>query len=120
VRGTLVSTTVVAFFLLALPAGAAEVTGKWTFDVELDVGSGSPTFVFEQDGENLTGTYSGRLGEAKLKGTVKGDQIEFSFDTNYGTVRYEGTVEGPDQMKGTADYAGQASGTWTAERAKQD
>jgi hypothetical protein len=111
-------TTAVAVLFLALPAGAADVTGRWIFEVELDIGSGSPTFVFEQDGESLTGTYSGRLGEAKLKGTAQGDQIQFGFDTSYGAVKYEGTIEGPNNMKGTADYAGQASGTWTAERAE--
>jgi hypothetical protein len=111
---------VVAFLLPSLSAGTAEVTGKWIFDVELDMGSGRPVFVLEQDGESLTGTYSGRLGKAKLKGTVKGGQIQFSFDTDFGTVRYEGTIEGPNNMKGKADYAGQASGTWTAERTKQD
>ena len=117
-RGTLVCATVVAFLLPVLPAGAAEVTGKWTFHVKLDMGSGSPTFVFEQDGEELAGTYSGRLGEAKLEGTVKGDQIQFSFATSYGAVKYEGTIEDSNNMKGKADYAGQASGTWTAERAE--
>jgi len=97
---------------------AADVTGKWTFSVQLDMGSGSPTFVFEQDGENLTGTYSGEAGQAKLKGTVKGNEIQFSFDSDFGVVKYEGTIEDADSMKGTADYAGQASGTWTAKRAK--
>jgi hypothetical protein len=109
---------VVAIVLAALPAAAAEVTGKWTFSVQLDMGSGSPTFVFEQDGENLAGTYFGQAGEAQLTGTVKGNQIRFSFETTYGTVTYEGTIEDDGMMKGTVDYGGQASGTWTAKLAE--
>ena len=66
--------------ILALSALAHDVSGKWTFNVETDAGSGSPTFVFKQDGEKLTGTYSGMFGTADLAGTVKGDGIEFSFE----------------------------------------
>ncbi len=119
-RGTILSTAlvVVALLLLCLPAEAADVTGKWTFEVQLDMGSGSPTFDFKQDGENLTGTYSGQAGKAKLKGTVKGDQIQFSFDSEFGTIKYEGTIENANSMKGKSDYGGQTSGTWTAKRAQ--
>jgi hypothetical protein len=110
--------TVLAIVIAALPAAAADVTGKWTFSVQLDMGSGSPTFVFQQDGEKLTGTYSGQAGEAQLTGTVEGNQIQFSFESTFGTVTYEGTIEDDGTMKGTADYGGQAGGTWTAKRAE--
>ena len=107
---------------LALPLVAADVTGKWTFQVDLDMGSGSPMFTFEQDGEQLTGTYSGALGSAPLKGTVKEDRIEFTFEGDYDgqqfTVQYTGTISADETMKGKCDYAGQASGTWTARRAE--
>ena len=61
-------------------AAKIDVTGKWTFTVETSAGSGTPTVTLKQDGEKLTGTYSGALGEAKLTGSVKGDAIEFSFE----------------------------------------
>ena len=109
---------VLAVVIAALPAAAADVTGKWNFSVQLDMGSGSPTFVFQQDGEKLTGTYSGQAGEAELTGTVKENKIQFSFESAFGTVTYEGTIEEDGTMKGTADYGGQASGTWTAKRAE--
>ena len=66
--------------LCCTSAWAYDITGKWEFAVELDAGSGSPTFEFKQAGEKLTGTYNGLLGSAQLTGTVKGDAIEFSFD----------------------------------------
>ena len=32
--------------------------------------------MLKQSGEQLTGTYSGALGEAQVKGSVKGDKVE--------------------------------------------
>jgi hypothetical protein len=109
--------------LLALPLvlGAADVTGKWIFEVRLPVGSGSPTFTFRQDGETLTGRYSGALGEADVTGTVQGDEIRFQFtvkgDLGELTAKYTGKVSG-DAMKGRADY-GPAVGEGTFEGKRQ-
>jgi len=47
-------------------AAKTDVTGKWTFTVETGAGSGTPTMTFKQEGEKLTGHYSGQLGEADL------------------------------------------------------
>src|ERR1700689_599967 len=71
--------TLVLFFALAAMAFAADITGKWSFEVVLDAGSGSPNFEFTQSGESLTGMYHGQFGDAKLTGTVKGDRVEFTF-----------------------------------------
>jgi hypothetical protein len=96
-----------------------DVTGTWTFQVEFSGGSGSPTMTFKQDGEKLTGRYSGQLGEAALTGTVKGNAIEFAFDvTVEGTaahIVYSGTVE-KDTMKGTARLGDFGEATFTAKR----
>lgn len=115
----------VLFLLLlgwAAPADSADVSGVWLFEVQLDAGSGSPTFEFKQMGEKLTGTYRGQLGEAPLEGTLKGNQIRFSFKLSQGgdsvEVVYEGIVENADAMKGKATYGSFASGTWTAKRKK--
>ena len=106
---------------LAGMALAADVTGKWNFQVNLDVASGSPTFTFKQAGETLTGTYSGQLGSAKVSGAVKGDSIEFSFEAEFSgekvKAHYTGKIESPAKMSGSVDYAGLAKGTWTAEKA---
>lgn len=103
--------------MCAAGATAADISGKWSFSVELDLGSGNASFVFQQDGEKLSGTYSGVAGEAKLTGTVKGNQVEFQFEASQGgetqTVEYTGTIEGPDKMKGTTRYGSFAEGTWT-------
>ena len=106
--------TLLLLLVSAALSVAADVSGKWTFNVVLDAGSGSPTFEFKQSGEKLTGSYHGQFGEAPLTGTVKGDKVEFSFGGALGTVIYSGTIEGEAKMKGTCDYGGQAKGTFTA------
>lgn len=101
-------------------AGAVNVTGVWNFAVETSAGSGSPTFTFKQDGENLTGTYKGQFGEAPLTGTVKGAEVKFTIKVNAQgqdlTINYVGKIEGKDGMKGTATFGELGEGTWTAKR----
>ncbi|PYT11981.1 MAG: hypothetical protein DMG59_24800 [Acidobacteria bacterium] len=106
--------TLAAFFFSAVVALASDISGKWTFNVVLDAGSGSPTFEFKQDGEKLTGQYHGQLGEADVTGTVKGDKVEFSFGGSGGTAKYSGTLDGSTKMKGTVDYGELGKGTFTA------
>lgn len=97
----------------------ADVTGTWLFQVETAAGSGTPTMTFKQDGEKLSGQYSGQLGEAPLTGTVKGSAVEFSIDvTAEGSqihIVYSGTVE-KDSMKGKVTLAGFGEGTFTARK----
>ena len=96
---------------------AADITGKWNAEVETDMGSGTPVFEFNQTGEQLSGTYKGTFGEQKLTGTVKGDDVEWSFDNEQaGKVSYKGKLDGASKMKGTAIYGALGSGTFTASR----
>jgi hypothetical protein len=102
-------------------SGAADISGTWNFSVDLDNGShGDPTFVFKQEGEKLTGTYKGPLGEYKVTGTVTGAKAVFGFDFTQegvtGKATYTGTVENPTKMAGTVEFTGDArgNGKWTA------
>lgn len=100
-------------------AGAADISGTWNFSVDLEEGShGDPTFVFKQEGEALTGTYSGPLGEQKVTGTVRGDQAVFGFEfkNEDQTIKatYTGKIESPTKMTGTVEIGAQAKGKWTA------
>ena len=110
------------FLLTAALALAADVTGKWRFEVETSAGSGSPTFDLKQDGEKLTGTYSGALGEANVTGSVKGDDVEITFEAaptgDKVVVKYTGKLDGADKIKGTVDLGGLAKGTFTGEKQK--
>ena len=114
---------VVLVFGLALARGAAQakldVTGKWAFNVETAAGAGTPTMTFKQDGEKLTGHYSGQLGESDLTGTVKGADIAFTFNIDAGgqaiKATYTGTAE-KDAMKGKVVLEGLGDGSFTAKR----
>jgi hypothetical protein len=107
--------------VLSMAAYAASISGTWNAKVDLGGGQGgAPTFVLKQDGEKLTGTYSGALGDAPLTGTVKGNAVTFDFDAQGAKVHYEGKLNAEgNQMEGTCDYGGQASGTFTAKKAEK-
>lgn len=107
-RATLVALVIVC-------AGfAADISGSRQFSLQTPTTKGSPSFEFKQDGENLAGTYAGKFGKATLSGTVKGDQVEFSFDAPGGKFLYKGTVDGPTNMKGDFELVGKEKGTFTA------
>jgi hypothetical protein len=105
---------------LTAQASKVDVTGKWLFNVETAAGSGTPTITLKQDGDKLTGHYSGQLGEADLTGTVKGQEIAFKFSVdaqgNNLDCTYTGTIEGKDALKGKVNIAGLADGTFTAKK----
>ena len=122
--GRIAAVGAIVMLVLALsPVGAAQakvdVTGKWAFSVETSAGAGAPTFTFKQDGEKLTGHYTGTFGEADLTGTVKGADITFSFtvDAQGNALKetYTGTVD-KDTMKGKLVIEGLGEGTFTAKR----
>lgn len=120
-RGSVVVALCTAFAIgVAAQSSKVDVTGKWTFTVQTDAGSGTPTVTLKQDGEKLTGHYTGTFGEADLTGTVKGNEITFSFTADFSgmpiTSTYKGTIESATSMKGTLDIAGVGSGTFTAKK----
>jgi hypothetical protein len=100
-------------------SGTGTITGTWNATVETSQGTGSPTFTFKQDGEKLTGNYKGQLGEAPLMGTLKGNDISFSFNLNFQgqdfTITYTGKVEG-NSMKGKAMLGELGEANWTAKK----
>ena len=108
----------VLLFAATTLLAAADITGKWNAAVETEAGSGTPNFTFKQSGDSLTGTYSGQLGEAPITGTVKGDDVEFSFKISPQgdaiTVKYKGKLTGDKQIKGSVDLGGMGTGTFTA------
>lgn len=98
-------------------ADKVDVTGTWLVEVEINGMQGNPEFTLKQDGEKISGKYKGQFGNADVKGTIKGTDVEFSFDIQgEAKITYTGTVEKDGTMKGKANYADQATGTWTAKK----
>src|SRR3954466_15736656 len=100
-----------------------DVTGKWAFSVQSDVGNGTPTVTFTQKGDSISGRYSSQsLGERDFVGTVKNRKIAFGFTAEAGgqsfSMSFAGTIDGPDAMSGSVDFAGMATGTFAGKRQK--
>jgi len=107
----ILSGTLLAVGVLA----ATDISGTWDATVQTSAGNGTPTFVLKQDGDKLTGTYSGTLGNAAVTGTVKGSDVTLEFDVSGTKVKYSGKIDSAGtKMEGSCDYGGQASGTFTA------
>ena len=109
-------------FILLEAQEKFDLTGEWTFDVTTDQGSGSPTFVFKQTADKLTGKYKGLFGEADLNGTVTGRMFRFSFTADAqgqkATVVYEGEIESNNAVKGKVSLADLGTGTFVGKRTK--
>jgi hypothetical protein len=106
---------------LATAPAAADLSGKWQLELNIGGNTGSPTIDIKQEGEKITGVYSGRFGESKLEGTVKDNKIEFrvkiNAEGNELTVVYSGTVEANGTLKGKASFGDFGEGDWTGKRA---
>lgn len=65
--------------LLALSAFAADVSGKWKAEFPgRDGEMMTSNLTLKADGEKLTGTISGRMGESQIsEGKISGDEISF-------------------------------------------
>jgi hypothetical protein len=120
VRFSLILTILAAWSTTFAAQARTDVTGKWLFTVETSAGGGTPTITLKQDGDKLTGHYTGQLGESDLTGTVKGQELMFTFSVEVqGTAlvcTYAGTIENKDSLKGTVKIAPLGDGTFTAKR----
>jgi hypothetical protein len=118
--GLAIAIAALAAAIAAAQASKVDLTGKWAFNVQTDVGSGTPTVTFKQDGDKLTGHYVGQLGDVDLTGSVNGSDFTFSFSSdlqgNKMEVTYQGTIETKDSLKGTLSIAGLGNGSFTAKR----
>ena len=99
------------------------ITGVWKFVVDTLGGVGKPTFTFTQEGEKLTGSYIGPLGEKTVAGTIQNGKTVFHIDVNVNgedlTVTYSGTVVDEKNMKGSVKFGDNhegGEGTWTGKR----
>ncbi len=80
----------------AAAAWAADVTGKWSGEMNGPNGSITLTANFKQDGTKLTGTMDGPGGEPMQiqDGKVEGGKIVFAVAFNDMKIVHEGTING--------------------------
>ena len=100
------------------------VTGSWTMTLEMSMGTANPTLALKQDGEKLTGTYTGRYGTFDLLGSVKERAIQFTFNMSAEgqtvTMAFAGEIaEDGQTMKGSAQLDEMGDATWSAKKEKE-
>jgi opacity protein-like surface antigen len=102
---------VVGLLLLAAPAFAADVDGKWAGTVNTPMGDLPVQYEFKADGTTLTGTTLGfDGGSIPIKnGKVDGEKISFTVTFDIGgmtlDLNYTGVVSA-SEIKMTADFMG--------------
>ncbi len=115
-----------ALLLLVGSALAQDIAGEWEMTTSGGRGGRgggqAQTFTIEQDGEKITVTMEGRMGERTGEGTIKENKIEWTFtmETPRGNMKmvYTGTVDG-DSMSGTAEMSmgeNVRESEWTAKK----
>ncbi|HWG20361.1 MAG TPA: hypothetical protein VG225_07500 [Terracidiphilus sp.] len=108
----------------AMTALAADVSGKWTAQVETPRGTMNYTFDFHVDGAKLTGKVTTQRGESDITdGKIDGDNISFTqtvnFNGNETKINYTGKVDG-DSIKFTRTIGDRPPLEFTATRAKAE
>jgi hypothetical protein len=91
--------------------------------VDSSAGKGTPTFVLQQDGEEITGTYQGVGGKSKVTGKIQGSDFEYRFNSGQFYITYKGKIEG-NKVSGSVDFgtsglsktARATKGTFTGEK----
>jgi|SRR5579884_564124 len=93
-------TSAVLALFFAVTALAADVTGKWNGTTQTPDGQDMTiVFTFKMDGDKLSGTAEGPMGEAPItEGRLDGDSISFTVEMNEMKIVHTGTVSG-DEMK---------------------
>jgi hypothetical protein len=109
----------------AIPAGAADLPGRWTAEFDSPIGVQKYVYEFKGSGAALTGqaTYEHSMGKGtvELKNLkVEGDKVSFdeplSIDGNQITIVYSGTLTA-DELKLTRTVGDFGTEQLTAKRA---
>jgi len=118
---------------VGVEAGPVNLTGTWGLQYmpnrsrpDASKGPIKMTFVFKQEGEKLSGTFSGvgPVPPCPVIGAVKGNDVVFGWEMpgNRGTtqtVAFKGTIESADRMTGTVGNPFYGRGCkWTATKKK--
>jgi hypothetical protein len=106
---------------------ASDIAGSWEMRYGTDAGGGPASMVLRRDGEKVTGTWSGPLGEGRaVTGTWRNGYVELSFPGEWPKESRQG-APGPvpvfkagwidgDSGKGRLRVEGRSDGAWSAKR----
>ena len=95
------------------------VAGEWDATFSTPGGPQALKLILKVDGEKLSGTAKRARGDVAITGTIKGEDIAFSYTIEYNgnavTVGFTGKVKG-DSMGGTVSFNETAGDEWSAKR----
>jgi hypothetical protein len=112
-----------ALVLVAAPARAADVDGRWTGSIDTPTGAIQLGFSFKADGAVLSGSMTGMDGaEIPIKnGKIDGNRISFVVSVDFGgmmfDLNYTGVV-GKDSVEMASDFMGMPF-TFTLKKAQK-
>jgi hypothetical protein len=102
--------------LASYSAQAADLNGTWNASFDTQVGKQVYTFVFQVQGETLTGTAKSTVADVATdersidNGKVTGNTVSFAETLNFGgmplTITYTGEVVGDDTINFKREVAG--------------
>src|SRR5262249_42316751 len=96
-----------------------DVTGEWEASYQTPLGPQELKIYLTQEGRRVSGHTTSEFGESQVRGTINGQDIQFTFQSTDGgraiDVRVTAKVEG-ERMRGTAKIGDRAEGAFTAER----
>jgi len=125
-RNKTLLTLAAAAFSIPLQARAleADVSGTWQIEAKCERGGAVPVCIFQQAGMRITGTCKGPNSLGTSSGNVKGQQVEFVWESLAYTrleapirTTFSGTVNANGTMSGKASNA--VGGTCTFTGAKR-
>jgi len=124
-RAILVATTLLVG-LSAFSANAnrflADLSGTWSVAVDAQGQSVTSSLVVEQKGDSISGVLQSELGEAKVRGAVKGDTVNFVFGLDMGgqalDIAATALLIDADNMTGSMDVSGMGNMPFSAKRNK--
>jgi D-glucosaminate-6-phosphate ammonia-lyase len=107
--------------VLNRPSGspAADLSGQWDVETKYYATTVSQTFMIEQKGNNLKGTYIGHIGSRDLVGTIHGNDINIRSTYGVDGARVHSFFTGKlvgDTLEGHLSVGEYGEGTWTAKR----
>ena len=106
---------IVFSFLVSASMAMGDISGEWSFSLNVQGQSGSAVATLRQNDMEIEGTYVGqRFGTVDFTGTMVDGELDFQLNLDLGPIIYEGRMQDDGSIKGTADLAGMALANFVA------
>lgn len=98
---------------------AADLSGQWDVETKYYAATVKQTFMIQQTGNDLKGTYIGHIGSRDLVGTINGNDVIIRSTYGVDGARVHSFFNGKlvgDALQGHLSVGEYGEGTWTAKR----